>query len=401
MCARCDDPTHDDAHRSDRRQLLIAGAGLAAAPLLANDAEAQTRRPAEQGPFQVRAYATSGPGAPFAPMQIERRAVRPSDVLIDVLYAGICHSDIHTARSEWGPANYPVVPGHEIIGRVAAVGSAVTKFKVGDIAGVGCMVDACGTCENCRADREQNCLNGTTFTYDAPDKISGGRTYGGYAERIVVTERFAIRIPPGMDLAGAAPLLCAGVTTFSPMQHWRLEPGQRVGVVGLGGLGHVAVKLAAARGAEITVFTTSPGKLSDAQRLGAKAAVLWSDKATMSRLANQFDLMISTVPESYPMQPFIDLLKLDATYVNVGALGEISGLSGMAMGFGRKSLAGSMIGGIAETQAVIDYCAARNIKADVELIKPDQISQAYDRVVAKDVRYRFVIDMTQGRQARA
>jgi uncharacterized zinc-type alcohol dehydrogenase-like protein len=401
MCARCDDPTHDGAHRSDRRQLLIAGAGLAATPLLADSAEAQTRHLAEQGPFQVRAYATSGPSAPFAPMQIERRAVRPSDVLIDVLYAGICHSDIHTARSEWGPTNYPVVPGHEIIGRVAAVGSAVTKFKVGDIAGVGCMVDSCGTCENCRADREQNCLNGTTFTYDAPDKVSGGRTYGGYAERIVVTERFAIRIPPGMDLAGAAPLLCAGVTTFSPMQHWRLEPGQRVGVVGLGGLGHVAVKLAAARGAKVTVFTTSPGKLSDAQRLGAKAAVLWSDKAAMSGLANQFDLMISTVPESYPMQPFIDLLKLDATYVNVGALGEISGLSGMAMGFGRKSLAGSMIGGVAETQAVIDYCAARNIKADVELIKPDQISQAYDRVVAKDVRYRFVVDMTQGRQARA
>ncbi|WP_168073876.1 NAD(P)-dependent alcohol dehydrogenase [Caulobacter sp. SSI4214] len=411
MCVRCNDPAHQaDAQGSDRRRLLIGGAGLAAAPILAaaTSADAQAASGAARrekagptGPFKVRAYGVSGPKAAFAPLEITRRAVRPSDVLIDVLYAGVCHSDIHTARSEWGRANYPVVPGHEIVGRVTAVGAAVTKFKVGDYAGVGCMVDSCGTCENCRADREQNCLNGTTFTYDAPDKVSGGRTYGGYAERIVVTEHFAIRVPPGMDLAATAPLLCAGVTTFSPMQHWRLQPGQRIGVVGLGGLGHVAVKLAAARGAEVTVFTTTPAKLADAQRLGAKEAVLWSDKPAMARLASSFDLMISTVPEAYPMQPFIDLLKLDATYVNVGALGEVSGLSGMAMGFGRKSLAGSMIGGVAETQAVIDYCAARNIKADIELIGPDQISRAYDRVVAKDVRYRFVIDMTKDRQARA
>ncbi len=279
-----------------------------------------------------------------------------------------------------------------------AVGRNVTKFKIGDIGGVGCMVNSCGTCENCLADREQNCLNGTTFTYDAPDKVSGGHTFGGYSDAIVVTEKFVIRIPPGVDLAAYAPLLCAGVTTFSPMQHWQLEAGRRIGVVGLGGLGHVAVKLAVAGSADVTVFTTSPGKLEDAKRLGAREAVLSTDADAMTRLANQFDLLISTVPQAYPMQPFMNLLKLDATLVNVGALGELQGLNGMLLGFGRKSLAGSMIGGIAETQAVIDYCATRNIKADIELITPDQIDRAYERVVNKDVRYRFVIDMTAGRE---
>jgi uncharacterized zinc-type alcohol dehydrogenase-like protein len=321
-------------------------------------------------------------------------------VLIDVLYCGICHSDIHAVHGDWGSPNYPRVPGHEIIGRVAGVGNAVTKFRVGDIAGVGCMVDSCGECENCLADREQNCLNGTTFTYDAPDKVSGGYTYGGYSERLVVTERFAIRIPPGVNLAATAPLLCAGITTFSPMQHWRLEPGQRVGIIGMGGLGHVAVKLAVARRADVTIFTTTQSKIADAKRFGAREAVLSSDEAAMARLANHFELLISTVPYSYRMQPFMNLLKLDGTLVNVGLLLNLEGtdLSGMLMGFGRKSLAGSMIGGIAETQEVIDYCAARNITADIELIRPDQISQAYERVVNKDVRYRFVIDLTAGRQ---
>jgi alcohol dehydrogenase (NADP+) len=216
-------------------------------------------------------------------------------------------------RSDWRPAKYPVVPGHEMIGRVAAVGGKVTKFKVGDIGGVGCMVSSCGTCENCLGDREQNCLNGTTFTYDSTDAVSGGQTFGGYSERIVVTEKFVVRIPPGADLAATAPLLCAGITTFSPMQHWKVTPGQRVGVVGLGGLGHMAVKLAAARKADVTIFTTSPGKIADAKRLGAREAVLWSDTKAMKGLTNSFDWIISTVPVSYPMQPFMDLLKLDAT----------------------------------------------------------------------------------------
>jgi uncharacterized zinc-type alcohol dehydrogenase-like protein len=257
------------------------------------------------------------------------------------------------------------------------------------------MVNSCGTCENCLSDREQNCLNGTTFTYNSPDPVLGGFTFGGYSDKIVVPEHFVIRIPPGADLAATAPLLCAGITTFSPLQHWKLSAGQRVGVSGLGGLGHIAVKLAVARKADVTVFTTSPGKIADAKRMGAREAVLWSDTAAFKRLANQFDLLISTVPKAYPMQPFMDLLKLDATLVNVGALDQLQGLNGMGLAFGRKSLAGSMIGGIAETQEVIDYCTARNIKADIELIRPEDINRAYERVVNKDVRYRFVIDMSK------
>jgi uncharacterized zinc-type alcohol dehydrogenase-like protein len=291
------------------------------------------------------------------------------------------------------PTNYPSVPGHEIIGRVQAVGSAVTKFKVGDIGGVGCMVNSCCTCENCPADREQNCLNGATFTYNSPDPVSGGHTFGGYSDKMVVPEHFVIRIPPGADLAATAPLLCAGITTFSPMQHWKLSAGQRVGVIGLGGLGHIAVKLAVARKADVTVFTTSPGKIADAKRMGAREAVLWSDTAALKRLANQFDLLISTVPQAYPMQPFVNLLKLDSTLVNVGAMKDLQGINGLALVFGRKSVAGSVIGGVAETQEVIDYCAARNIKADIELIRVEDINRAYERVVKKDVRYRFVIDM--------
>ena len=256
------------------------------------------------------------------------------------------------------------------------------------------------TCENCLDDREQNCLNGTSFTYDSPDKVSGGYTYGGYSDRIVVNERFVIRIPPRVNLAAYAPLLCAGVTTFSPMRHWKLEKNQKFAVVGLGGLGHMALKLAHAMRADVTVFTTTKEKLDDAKRMGAQEAILWSDREAFSRLANSFDLMISTVPVSYPMQPFMNMLKLDATLVNVGALGELtSGLSGMANGFGRKSLAGSMIGGIAETQEVIDYCAARHIESDIELITPDQIDRAYQRVIDKDVRYRFVIDFASGKAA--
>lgn len=399
MCDQCSNNSSDnDPEKPDRRKVLLAGATLAAAPLLGGMAVAapgssDSAESVGTGAFKTRAWAAQDKNARFSPIEIDRRALGPKDVRIDILYAGICHSDIHAARSEWGAATYPIVPGHEIIGRVVAVGRDVTKFKVDDIAGIGCMVDSCGTCENCLADREQNCLNGTTFTYGAPDKVSGGVTFGGYAKGIVVAEHFAVRIPPGVDLASMTPILCAGITTFSPMQHWRLEPGQRVGVIGLGGLGHMAVKLGAARGAEVTVFTTTAGKIEDAKRLGAREAVLWSDTSAMQRLANHFDLMIATVPKAFPVQTFMNLLKLDATLVNVGALEQIDGLNGMINGFGRKSFAGSMIGGIAETQQVIDYCAARNIKADVEIIRPDQINEAYDRVVSKDVRYRFVIDM--------
>jgi len=403
MNKRLGDATPPPAAVQGRRDVLIGGAALLTAPLvggLAPRADGAPTRPADaHGPFPTRAYGVSSASSPVRPFQIERRALGPRDVLLDVLYSGICHSDIHTARSEWGASTYPCVPGHENIGRVQAVGSAVTKFKVGDIGGVGCMVDSCGTCENCLADREQNCLNGTSFTYDSKDRVTGGNTYGGYSDKMVVSDRFVIRIPPGADLPATAPLLCAGVTTFSPMQHWKVTRGQRVGVIGLGGLGHMAVKLAVARKADVTVFTTSPGKLTDARRLGASEAVLWSDAAAMKRLANSFDLMIATVPRAFPMQPFMDLLKLDATLVNVGALDQLQGLNGMALGFGRKSLAGSMIGGVAETQEVIDYCAARNIKAEIELVRPEEINRPWERVVGKDVRYRFVIDIASRKEA--
>lgn len=395
MCDRCDRLSRSESvPEPGRRKLMLGGAGLmAAAPaLMASPSQARQEDAAVgAGPYPTRAYAATGPRT-FEPMPIERRALGPNDVLLDVLYSGICHSDVHTVRGDWSPARYPVVPGHEIVGRVLAVGRAVTKFRVGDIGGVGCMVDACGTCANCLADREQICLNGTTFTYGAPDRISGGSTLGGYSERMVVKESFVIRVPPGMDLASTAPILCAGITTFSPIRHWEVRPGQKVGVVGLGGLGHMAVKLAVAQRAEVTIFTTTPGKVADAARLGAKEAVLWSDEAAFTRLANSFDLIISTVPAAFEAQPFIDLLKLDSTLVNVG-LGAANGLSTFAMAFGRKSLAGSMIGGIAETQEVVDHCFARNIRPDIELIRPDQIAAAYDRVVGKDIRYRFVIDM--------
>ncbi|WP_319584195.1 NAD(P)-dependent alcohol dehydrogenase [uncultured Pseudodesulfovibrio sp.] len=345
------------------------------------------------GPYSIKAYGVDGPTDSFHAMTIERRALRPDDVLIDIMYCGICHSDIHMARSEWGPANYPCVPGHEIIGRVAAVGSKVKKFKVDDFAGVGCIVDSCGTCECCEADLEQYCPE-WTLVFNAPDKISGGYNYGGFSDKLVVKEHYAIRVPPGVDLPAMAPLLCAGITTFSPIQHWKVESGQRVGVIGLGGLGHMAVKLAVSRKAEVTVFTTSPGKVAAAKELGAREAVLWSDTDAMERLTRHFDLMISTVPKGYPVNQFLNLLQVNGTLVNVGALDQLEDIPGMTLTSGRRSLAGSVIGGIAETQEVMDYCTAHNIKADIELIQPDQITEAFDRVVNKDIRYRFVIDLT-------
>lgn len=402
MCTACGDSLHIAGLKEPgRRTLLFGGASLmAAAPVLltSGSASAETQTQTAEaavgsGPYPTRAFAVTDASGAFSSTMIQRRPLGPNDVLLETLYASICHSDIHSARGDWGEPKLPCVPGHEIVGRVTAVGSAVTKFRVGDIGGVGCMVDSCGTCDNCLANREQICTNGTTFTYGSDDRISGGHTLGGYSDRIVVSERFVIRIPPGMHLASTAPILCAGITTFSPIRHWDVRPGQRVGVVGLGGLGHMAVKLAVEQRAEVTVFTTTPGKVEDAARLGAKQAVLWNDTEAMSGLANSFDLIVSTVPYAFEVQPFMNMLKLDATLVNVG-LGEARGVSPHAMAFGRKSLAGSMIGGIAETQAVVDFCFARNIRPDVEIIQPDQIAAAYDRVVDKDVRYRFVIDFT-------
>lgn len=382
---------------ASRRAFLTSGAALAAsAPLAAgvvSNAQAQEATRSTEA-AQVQAWATSDTSLTFAPFVITRRAAGPKDVVIEIMYSSICHSDIHTVNGDWGPVTQSVVPGHEMVGRVIGVGADVIKFREGDIAGVGTMVDSCGTCDHCKADLEQYCLNGTTFTYGSPDEVSGGVTYGGYSKRIVVDEGFALRIPPGMDLAGVAPLLCAGITTFSPINSWDLQPGQRYGVIGMGGLGHMAVKLAAAKGAEVVVFTTSQDKLADALEFGAVEAYLWSDEEALARQRGTFDLMLSTVPVAYQMQTFLNLLKLDGTLVNVGALGPLEGPMGMAMAFGRTRLAGSMTGGIAETQAVIDFAAKHGIAASYDLITPDRIGEACRKVVAKEARYRYVIDMT-------
>lgn len=404
MCEKCDTPEHhhdvaQEPVAMNRRRILQSGAGILAVPLLAGGAGLAATAGAAQAASttaaaeDVTAYGFHEAKGHAHKIAIRRRAVGPDDVKMDVLYAGICHSDIHTIDGDWGQPQFPLVPGHEIIGRVTAVGRNVTRFKVGDIGGVGCMVDSCGECENCKNDREQNCLNGTTFTYGRPDKVLDGFTYGGYSKKIVVREHFVVNVPKQMDISRAAPIMCAGITTFSPMQHWRLEKGQRVGVVGIGGLGHMAVKLGVARGAEVTAFTTTAAKIPYIKKMGARDAILWSDKDAMQRLRGHFDLMITTVPEPYAMQPFINLLKLDATYVNVGQLGQIDGISGMMLGFGRQSLAGSMIGGMAETQQVMEYCATHNVLPDVEIIKPNQIDAAIARIKNRDIKFRFVIDM--------
>ncbi|OOY03295.1 NAD(P)-dependent alcohol dehydrogenase [Thioclava sp. F28-4] len=398
MCQSCNDTFQTLTRDGEsRRNFLRSGAALAAAPLAASVA---TQAAAQEGgasleASEVQTWAAFDTNGSFAPHTIPRRAAGPKDVVVEIMYSSICHSDIHTYKGDWGMPQFPLVPGHEMVGRVVGIGAEVTKFREGDIAGVGTMVDSCGTCANCLADREQNCLNGTTFTYNSEDKISGGVTYGGYSKKIVVKEDFALRIPPGVDLAGFAPLLCAGITTFSPINHWDLQPGQRYGVIGMGGLGHLAVKLAAAKGAEVVVFTTSEDKIADAKAFGAAEAYLWSDEAAMRSQMGSFDLMLSTVPVAYPMQQFLNLLKLDKTLVNVGALFPIEGAHGMMMGFGRQSLAGSMTGGIAQTQRVIDFAAHHGIAATYEMITPEQIGEACEKVVNKQARYRYVIDMTQ------
>lgn len=382
-----------------RRALLQAGTALAAAPLAASafggSAEAGEAEQQARTARSVQAWAAFDDSGDFAPHTIRRRAARPNDVVIDILYSSICHSDIHTVRADWGVPHYPVVPGHEMVGRVVATGADVVKFREGDIAGVGTMVDSCGICVHCRADLEQHCVQGATFTYDSPDPVSGGVTYGGYSKRIVVDENYVLRIPPGMDLAGVAPLLCAGITTFSPLNTWELQPGQRFAVIGMGGLGHLAVKLAAAKGADVTVFTTSKDKLADAKRFGAAEAYLWSPDKGIDGQSGSFDLMLSTVPESYSMQPFLNRLKLGQTLVNVGALGPLEGPSGIMLSLGRQNLAGSLTGGIAETQKLIDFAAHRGIAAEYDLIAPGEISAACQRVVDRQARYRYVIDMSR------
>ena len=339
------------------------------------------------------AYAASAPASPLAPHAITRREPLPTDVEIDILFCGVCHTDVHFARNEWGGTVYPVVPGHEILGRVSRVGSKVTKFKVGDLAAVGCLVDSCRTCNHCQRGLEQFCMGGSVFTYNGQDKHLGGMTYGGYSERVVVDEAFTLKVPANLDPAAAAPLLCAGITTWSPLAHWKAGPGKKVGIVGLGGLGHMGVKFSRAMGATTVVFTTSPGKAADAKRLGADDVIVSTDKDAMARHAGSFDLIIDTVSADHDVNGLLAMVKLDGTLVMVGVPPAPQGVSVFSLLMPRRHLAGSLIGGIAETQAMLDFCGTHAIACDVEVIDIARINEAFDRMVKGDVRYRFVIDM--------
>ncbi len=345
--------------------------------------------------FEVKAYGTPAADAPLNQMNINRREVLAKDIEIEILYCGVCHSDLHTARNDWGGTVYPAVPGHEIIGRVTKVGNEVTKVKVGDIAGVGCLVDSCGVCESCKHDLEQYCLNGWTGTYNGKDKHLGTQTFGGYSEKIVVDEHFILKVPAHLDLAAVAPLLCAGITTWSPLRHWGVGKGSKVAVVGLGGLGHMAIKLAKGLGAEVTLFSRTPGKTKDALELGADAVVISTDESHMKSVAGKFDVIIDTVPYIHDINPYIATLSVSGTIVIVGYLGGLDPfLNTVPMILGRKSVAGSLIGGIAETQEMLDFCGEHNIVSEVEVIKIQDVNEAYERMLKSDVRYRFVIDMT-------
>ncbi|MGZ5274181.1 MAG: NAD(P)-dependent alcohol dehydrogenase [Kaistella sp.] len=343
---------------------------------------------------QVKAFGTEAKDKDLQEMQIERRDVRPTDIEIDILYCGVCHSDLHTARNDWGGTKYPSVPGHEIIGRITKVGAEVTKFKVGDLAGVGCLVDSCRECESCKKDLEQYCLNGSTGTYNGDDAFLGGHTFGGYSEKVVVDEAFGLLIPENLDLKAVAPLLCAGITTWSPLKHWNAGPGSKVAVVGLGGLGHMAIKLAKGLGAEVTLFSRSPDKIQDALNLGADAVVISTYENEMNAAKGKFDLIIDTVPYDHDINPYINTLNISGTLVLVGYIGKMDdGLFTPPMILGRKSVAGSVIGGIKETQEMLDFCGEHNILPEIEMIKMQDINTAYERMLKSDVRYRFVIDM--------
>lgn len=341
----------------------------------------------------AKAFGTAAADAPLAGMTIPRREVLAHDVEIDILFCGICHSDLHTARNEWMNTTYPCVPGHEIIGRVTKTGPHASKFKTGDLVGVGCMEDSCRTCDHCRQDLEQFCDSGAIFTYNSPDKHLGGHTFGGYSERIVVHEDFVLRLPENLDPAGAAPLLCAGITTYSPLRHWKVGPGQKVGIVGLGGLGHMGVKLAKAMGAHVTVLTTSPGKAESARQLGADDVVVTKDPEQMKRHAGSMHFILDCVSAPHDINAYLALLRTNGALVLVGAPMEPLPVSSFGLIFGRKTFAGSLIGGIAETQEMLDFCGKHNITSDIELIGVNDINEAYERMLKGDVRYRFVIDM--------
>lgn len=350
--------------------------------------------------LKIAAFGVQNQTSPVAPMSIERREPLEHDVLIDILYCGICHSDIHQARNEWGGGSlYPMVPGHEIIGRVSRTGSKVGKFKTGDLVGVGCFVDSCRQCASCREGVEQYCDNGMVATYNGRDK-QGAPTFGGYSEQVTVDENYVLRVPENLDAKAAAPLLCAGITLYSPLRHWKVQAGQKVGIVGLGGLGHMGVKLAAAMGAHVVMITTSPNKAQDAKKLGAAEVLISKDAADMQKHAGSFDLIVDTVPVAHDLNPYISLLKRDRTLVIVGPLDPVD-VHGANLIMRRRAVAGSVIGGIAETQEMLDFCGKHNIVSDVEVISADYISTAYERMLRSDVKYRFVIDIASMKGAKA
>lgn len=358
-----------------------------------------TQAPAEQAQkqqtFTAQAFAARSATSGLGPYTIQRRAPRPQDVQLEILYCGVCHSDLHQVRNEWEmvmPTVYPCVPGHEIVGRVVAVGSAVKKFKEGDMAAVGCMVDSCHKCASCLAGEEQYCEVGMTLTYNAEDKILGGVTYGGYSDSIVVDQNYVLRVPNKLDPAGTAPLLCAGITTYSPLRHWNVGKGQKVGIVGLGGLGHMGVKFAKAFGAHVVLFTTSPKKTADAIRLGADEVVVSKNQTEMQKHNNSFNFILDTVSAEHDLNAYLQLLKLDGTMTLVGAPEKPTPLYSFSLIMGRRRLSGSAIGGIRETQEMLDFCGEKGITADIEKIKMEQINEAYERLLKNDVKYRFVID---------
>src|SRR5271165_3762362 len=359
--------------------------------MASTDVEVTTRNSVNT--YKTAGYAAHSASTPLGRFSFERREPGPTDVQIEILYCGVCHSDLHTARNEWGNTVYPVVPGHEIVGRVTKVGAEVRKFKPGDSAGVGCLVYSCGHCANCKDGLENYCEMGLGGTYNAEDKHLGGMTYGGYAHSIVVDEHFVLRIPEGMDLAGAAPLLCAGITTYSPLRHWKVSKGQKVGVVGLGGLGHMGVKFANAFGAHVVLFTTSPNKKADALRLGADEVVVSKNSDEMQKHLGSFDFILDTVSAEHNLNAYLDLVKLDGTLTLVGASPTPLPVAVGSLLFRRRQLAGSVIGGIRETQEMLDFCAGHGIAADIEMIRIQQINEAYERLLRSDVKYRFVIDM--------
>ncbi len=343
-------------------------------------------------PVPTQGYAAKDKTSPIAPFTFDRRDPGETDVAIDIKFCGICHSDVHQVRDEWGGSLYPMVPGHEIVGHVTAVGPKVTKYKVGDTVGVGCMVDSCRECVNCKDGEEQFCLNGFTGTYNAQDKRHGGLAQGGYSKHIVVDQDFVLKVDEKLDLAAAAPLLCAGITTYSPLKRWKVGPGKKVGIVGLGGLGHMGVKIAAAMGANVTVFTTSESKVDDAKKLGAHHVILSKDKKQMADAAASFDFLLDTVSADHDITSYLNLLKRDGTLTQVGLPSNPQAISLFPLIMRRLNFSGSIIGGIAETQEMLDFCAKHNIVSDVEIISADKINEAYDRLLKSDVKYRFVID---------